>query len=167
MKPFVRTGLALAAASGLGAYIYFVDSERPATGLEPKEKVFAVESATIEELRVTAQGETTVLVKKDGGWQITEPTQADADATETSSQRRVAVALGPLEQILLHRLEHRDDALGLTGLVITKLDGTAKGGALLAIAQSRPVPVLFIGVGEGIDDLRPFVAADFAEALVD
>ena len=60
-----------------------------------------------------------------------------------------------------------DDALGLTGLVVTKLDGTAKGGVLLAIAQTRPIPVLFIGVGEDIDDLRPFVAADFAEALVD
>ena len=60
-----------------------------------------------------------------------------------------------------------DDALGLTGLVLTKLDGTAKGGALLAIAQARPIPVLFVGVGEGIDDLRPFVAVEFAEALVD
>jgi len=60
-----------------------------------------------------------------------------------------------------------DDALGLTGLVITKLDGTAKGGVLMAIARARPVPVLFIGVGEGIDDLRPFVAAEFAGALVD
>jgi len=60
-----------------------------------------------------------------------------------------------------------DDALGLTGLVITKLDGTAKGGAILAIAKERPVPVLFVGIGEGIDDLRPFAAREFAEALVD
>jgi len=60
-----------------------------------------------------------------------------------------------------------DEALGLTGLVLTKLDGTAKGGVVCAIAQQRPVPLLFVGVGEGIDDLRPFVAADFAEALVD
>ena len=59
-----------------------------------------------------------------------------------------------------------DDALGLTGLIITKLDGTAKGGAILAIAKARPVPVLFIGVGEGIDDLRPFAAREFAEALL-
>ena len=59
-----------------------------------------------------------------------------------------------------------DDALGLTGLVVTKLDGTAKGGVLCAIARERPVPILFIGVGEGIDDLRPFVARDFAEALI-
>ncbi|MEW6690805.1 MAG: signal recognition particle-docking protein FtsY [Pseudomonadota bacterium] len=60
-----------------------------------------------------------------------------------------------------------DEALGLTGLVVTKLDGTAKGGVLLAIARARPVPVLFVGLGEGIDDLQPFAAADFAEALVD
>jgi fused signal recognition particle receptor len=59
-----------------------------------------------------------------------------------------------------------DEALGLTGLILTKLDGTAKGGVVLAIAKERPVPLLFVGVGEGIDDLRPFVARDFAEALV-
>ncbi len=60
-----------------------------------------------------------------------------------------------------------DEALGLTGLVLTKLDGTAKGGVVCAIARQRPVPLLFIGVGEGIDDLRPFSAAEFAEALLD
>ena len=59
-----------------------------------------------------------------------------------------------------------DDALGLTGLILTKLDGTAKGGAACAIAAERPVPLLFVGVGEDIDDLRPFAARDFAEALV-
>jgi len=59
-----------------------------------------------------------------------------------------------------------DGALGLTGLILTKLDGTAKGGVVCAIAQEKPVPLFFIGVGEDIDDLRPFVARDFAEALV-
>jgi fused signal recognition particle receptor len=59
-----------------------------------------------------------------------------------------------------------DDALQLTGLIITKLDGTAKGGAICAIAKERPVPVLFVGVGESIDDLRPFAAREFAEALI-
>jgi len=59
-----------------------------------------------------------------------------------------------------------DGALGLTGLILTKLDGTAKGGVVCAIAKEKPVPLLFVGVGEGIDDLRPFVARDFAEALV-
>ncbi len=58
-----------------------------------------------------------------------------------------------------------DDALQITGLVLTKLDGTAKGGVIAAIAQSRPKPVRFIGVGESLDDLRPFVARDFVDAL--
>jgi fused signal recognition particle receptor len=59
-----------------------------------------------------------------------------------------------------------DAALGLTGLVLTKLDGTAKGGVVCAIAKEKPVPLVFVGVGEGIDDLRPFAAQDFAEALI-
>jgi fused signal recognition particle receptor len=59
-----------------------------------------------------------------------------------------------------------DEALGLTGLILTKLDGTAKGGVVCAIAKEKPIPLLFVGVGEDIDDLRPFVAKDFAEALV-
>jgi fused signal recognition particle receptor len=58
-----------------------------------------------------------------------------------------------------------DDALGLTGLVITKLDGTAKGGAVAAIAREHPVPIRFIGIGEKAADLRAFVAKDFVEAL--
>jgi len=59
-----------------------------------------------------------------------------------------------------------DDALSLTGLVLTKLDGSAKGGVVAAIAKQHPVPLKFIGVGEQVDDLRPFVAAEFVEALV-
>ena len=58
-----------------------------------------------------------------------------------------------------------DDALGVTGLVLTKLDGTAKGGAIAAIAQARPVPVRYSGVGESVDDLRPFDAREFVEAI--
>jgi fused signal recognition particle receptor len=60
-----------------------------------------------------------------------------------------------------------DEALGLTGLILTKLDGSAKGGVILGIAMTKPIPLLFVGVGEGIDDLQPFVASDFVEALVD
>jgi len=59
-----------------------------------------------------------------------------------------------------------DDALGLTGLIVTKLDGTAKGGVLAAIARARPVPVYFIGVGEKLDDLETFNAHEFAQALL-
>jgi fused signal recognition particle receptor len=69
-------------------------------------------------------------------------------------------------QNALAQVKAFDDALGLTGLIVTKLDGTAKGGVVCAIARERPKPLLFVGVGEDIDDLRPFVARDFAEALV-
>src|SRR5258706_15117584 len=75
-------------------------------------------------------------------------------------------------QNTLNQVKAFDEAIGLTGLVLTKLDGTAKGGVVAAIAHARQdtgrvVPLYFIGVGEGIDDLRPFNARDFAEALVD
>jgi fused signal recognition particle receptor len=58
-----------------------------------------------------------------------------------------------------------DEALALTGLIVTKLDGTAKGGAVAAIAREHPVPIRFIGIGEKSEDLRPFVAAEFVDAL--
>ena len=58
------------------------------------------------------------------------------------------------------------EAAGLTGVVLTKLDGTAKGGIVVAIAQELGVPVKFIGVGEGVDDLMPFDAPQFVEALI-
>lgn len=58
------------------------------------------------------------------------------------------------------------EAAGLTGIVLTKLDGTAKGGIVLAIAHELELPVKYIGVGEGVDDLMPFDAQDFARALI-
>jgi fused signal recognition particle receptor len=57
------------------------------------------------------------------------------------------------------------EAVGLTGITLTKLDGTAKGGVIFAVADKFQIPIRYIGVGEGIDDLRPFVANDFIEAL--
>ncbi|MFC5299859.1 signal recognition particle-docking protein FtsY [Azospira restricta] len=68
-------------------------------------------------------------------------------------------------QNALAQVKAFDKAIHVTGLVVTKLDGTAKGGALAAIARQCPKPVRFIGVGEGIDDLRPFVARDFVDAM--
>ncbi|HEF4752982.1 signal recognition particle-docking protein FtsY [Burkholderia multivorans] len=69
-------------------------------------------------------------------------------------------------QNALTQVKAFDDALGLTGLIVTKLDGTAKGGILAAIARQRPVPVYFIGVGEKVEDLQPFSAEEFADALL-
>ena len=58
------------------------------------------------------------------------------------------------------------ETTGLTGIVLTKLDGTAKGGIVIAIAQALQVPVKFVGLGEGIDDLQPFDAKSYVEALI-
>ena len=57
------------------------------------------------------------------------------------------------------------EAAGMTGIILTKLDGTAKGGVVLSVKSELDLPVKFIGVGEGIDDMEPFSAADFTEAL--
>jgi fused signal recognition particle receptor len=66
----------------------------------------------------------------------------------------------------LAQVQAFDQALGLTGLVLTKLDGSAKGGVVAAIAKQHPVPLKFIGIGERVDDLRPFVATEFVDALI-
>src|SRR5690606_37761451 len=73
---------------------------------------------------------------------------------------------GNTGQNALAQVKAFDDALGLTGLVVTKLDGTAKGGVLAAIVKYRPIPVYFIGVGEKIEDLQSFDAREFVDALL-
>jgi len=85
---------------------------------------------------------------------------------EGAPHETLLVIDGNTGQNALAQVKAFDDALKLTGLVITKLDGTAKGGVLAAIARVRPVPVYFIGIGEKIEDLQPFVAAEFVDALL-
>ncbi|MEY2342547.1 signal recognition particle-docking protein FtsY [Acidithiobacillus sp. IBUN Pt1247-S3] len=68
-------------------------------------------------------------------------------------------------QNALQQAQQFHAAVGLTGICITKLDGTAKGGVVAAIAQALPIPIRFIGVGEGVEDLRPFDAEAFVDAL--
>lgn len=68
-------------------------------------------------------------------------------------------------QNALNQVKQFNEAIGLTGIVLTKLDGTAKGGIIFAIAKQTNIPIRFIGIGEGLDDLRPFQAEDFVEAL--
>jgi fused signal recognition particle receptor len=86
---------------------------------------------------------------------------------DPSAPHEVLLVLdGNTGQNMVSQVKAFDDALGVTGLIITKLDGTARGGAIAAIAKARPIPVRFIGVGEGLDDLKPFAAQDFVEALL-
>lgn len=70
-------------------------------------------------------------------------------------------------QNALAQAEQFRKAVGVSGVTLTKLDGTAKGGVIFAIARRLQLPIRFIGVGEGVEDLRPFVAADFIQALFD
>ncbi len=89
-------------------------------------------------------------------------TKADASAPHEV----LLVIDGNTGQNALAQVRSFDDALQLTGLIVTKLDGTAKGGVLAAIAQERPLPVYFIGVGEKLEDLETFSAREFAQALL-
>ncbi len=88
-------------------------------------------------------------------------------ADDTAPHEVLLVIDGNTGQNALAQVRAFDDALGLTGLIVTKLDGTAKGGVLAAIARERPVPVYFIGVGEKLDELETFRAREFAQALLD
>ena len=120
-----------------------------------------------------ARGKDVVLVDTAGRL----PTQLHL-MEEIAKVRRVIRKIdptGPHETLLvldanigqnaLQQVRAFDKAIHVTGLVLTKLDGTAKGGVVAAIARQCPKPIRFIGVGEGIDDLRPFAAKDFVDAL--
>ena len=89
------------------------------------------------------------------------------DREGTASSKEVLLVLDATTgQNGLIQAKQFGESAGITGIVLTKLDGTAKGGVVLAIAKEMGVPVKFVGLGEGIDDLQPFDAMAFAEALV-
>jgi fused signal recognition particle receptor len=86
---------------------------------------------------------------------------------EASAPHEVLLVIdGNTGQNALAQVKAFDETLGLTGLIVTKLDGTAKGGVLCAIAREKPIPVYFIGVGEKLEDLETFDAREFAQALL-
>jgi fused signal recognition particle receptor len=87
-------------------------------------------------------------------------------ADATAPHEVLLVIDGNTGQNALAQVKAFDETLGLTGLIVTKLDGTAKGGVLCAIARERPIPVYFIGVGEKLEDLETFNAREFAQALL-
>ena len=87
-------------------------------------------------------------------------------ADETAPHEALLVIDGNTGQNALAQVKAFDEALQLTGMIVTKLDGTAKGGVLCAIAREKPIPVYFIGVGEKLEDLETFDAREFAQALL-
>lgn len=84
---------------------------------------------------------------------------------QTAPQETLLILDASIGQNALNQAKQFHQAIGITGLAITKLDGTAKGGIIFAIAKQLKIPIRFIGVGEGIDDLRPFNADEFVQAL--
>lgn len=88
-------------------------------------------------------------------------TKLDANAP----QEVMLVLDASIGQNALRQAKEFHDAVGVTGITLTKLDGTAKGGIIFAIAKTTPLPIRFIGVGESIEDLKPFDAKEFVDAL--
>jgi hypothetical protein len=148
----------VAVAAGLGAYIYFVDAKRPET--DAKEKVFTVASDDVEELRITAKGETSVLKKTDGTWKLIEPVATDADDTE------VTTLIGSLTSLEITReVDPKAPDLAEFGLAAPKADiaFTAKGGATGRVRLGDQTPTgsdLYAVKG---DDPRVFLVPTFVE----
>jgi fused signal recognition particle receptor len=92
--------------------------------------------------------------------------RAIAKGQEGAPHEVILVVDGTNGQNVLAQVRAFDEAVGLTGLIVTKLDGTAKGGVIAALARERPLPILFLGVGEQPQDLQPFSARQFADALI-
>lgn len=83
----------------------------------------------------------------------------------TAPHETLIVLDATLGQNALNQVKQFNQAIGVSGIVLTKLDGTAKGGIIFAIANQTKIPIRFIGIGESIDDLKPFSAAEFVDAL--
>lgn len=147
--------------AGLGGYIYFVDAERPAGGVEQKEKVFTVEADQLQEIRVTTGGETSVLRKADGTWQMAEPVATDADQTEVSS---LSSNLATLEENRV--VDENASDLAQYGLaepaieIAFKADGDVNGA--LALGDKTPTSSDLYAVRPG--EQRVFLVSAFLES---
>ena len=86
---------------------------------------------------------------------------------ETAPHETILVLDANTGQNAINQIKVFNEAVSLTGLIMTKLDGTAKGGIVAAIAKEQPIPLRFIGVGEKIDDLKIFSADDYAEGMLE
>ena len=148
----------VAVALGLGVYIYFVDSQRPDT--EVKEKIFAVEADAIEELRIVAKGDTSVLRKSDGTWKLVEPLATDVDTNEVTG---VVINLSSLE--IVREVDSKAADLAQYGLATPKADLTFSGKngltGRLRLGDSAPTGSDMYAV-KG-DDARVFLVALSAE----
>ena len=92
---------------------------------------------------------------------------AGTNAQATAAMLRAGADLGATgESAIRYQCRHADVIAGVTGMVVTKLDGTAKGGVVIAVCNTLKIPVKFVGVGEQMDDLMQFDAHSFVESLI-
>ena len=103
--------------------------------------------------------------KKDLMEELTKTCRVLSKLDENAPHQKVVVLDGTVGQNAHSQLKSFDEAIGLTGMIITKLDGSAKGGVVVSLAESYKIPIHAVGVGEGLDDLQTFKATSFSRAL--
>jgi len=139
------------------------------TGADPASVIFdAVESASSKNIDIVIADTAGRLHTQDNLMDELSKIKRVLGKIDTNAPHETLIVMdASFGQNALHQAQQFHDSIGLTGMAVTKLDGTAKGGILFSIAKTLNLPVRFIGVGEGIDDLKPFNAAEFVDALLE
>jgi fused signal recognition particle receptor len=139
------------------------------TGADPASVIYdAVESATSKNIDIVIADTAGRLHTQDNLMdELAKIKRVMAKLDADAPHETLIVMDAGFGQNALHQAQQFHNSIGLTGMAVTKLDGTAKGGILFSIAKTLNLPVRFIGVGEGINDLRPFDAAEFVDALLE
>ena len=139
------------------------------TGADPASVIFdAVQSASSKNIDIVIADTAGRLHTQDNLMdELAKIKRVLGKIDSTAPHETLIVMDASFGQNALHQVQQFNDSIGLTGMAVTKLDGTAKGGILFSIANTLNLPVRFIGVGEGINDLRPFDASEFVDALLE
>lgn len=139
------------------------------TGADPASVIFdAVESASSKNIDIIIADTAGRLHTQDNLMdELAKIKRVLAKLDASAPHETMIVMDASFGQNALHQAQQFHDSIGLTGMAVTKLDGTAKGGILFSIARTLKLPVRFIGIGEGIDDLKPFSASEFVDALLE
>ena len=103
--------------------------------------------------------------KKDLMEELTKTCRVVSKLDQDAPHQKVVVLDGTVGQNAHSQLKSFDESIGLTGMIITKLDGSAKGGVVVSLAEKYKIPIHAVGVGEGLDDLQIFEASSFSKAL--
>ena len=103
--------------------------------------------------------------KKDLMEELTKTCRVLGKLDENAPHQKVVVLDGTVGQNAHSQLENFNEAIGLTGIIVTKLDGSAKGGVVVSLAEKFKIPIHSVGVGEGLDDLQSFKASSFSRAI--